>query len=454
MRNAVIVGGGIAGLFTSKVLSKHYDHVTLIERDEYPADPGFRQGVPQSRQGHLLLGAGQQALTRFFPQLDQRIQDSGIASFEWGTRATPVKFPAGWAAETTTGIRSYALSRPWLEWGLRSEISEIDNITILSNMLHEDFVLNGDTVTGVVVKDRATNETRTINAELVVDVRGKRSDLPDWLENNGFERPHEEVVNSFLGYATCWFKEPEGFNEDWQAMAVLARPNDNFGRSALILRAEDNQWVVVVCGAAKDYPPTDEEGFWDFLKSLDAPELYHWARKGEAITPIFGYRDTYSRLYHFERVTKHPKGLIAMGDAVCCFNPVYGQGMSVIGQATMMLDDHLSQYGTVREAEFYKALNKSVQNAWLMSTGGDLVYPTTEGQRPNAINRLIQRYVDYLGNLMPYDTEVARSYIRVINMVDEPFVLLQPRFIWKTIRHALRRQQPRSTVNIAMPVEA
>ena len=49
-RRAVVVGGGLAGMLAARVLSDHFDAVTLLERDRFPESPAARKGLPQGRQ--------------------------------------------------------------------------------------------------------------------------------------------------------------------------------------------------------------------------------------------------------------------------------------------------------------------------------------------------------------------------------------------------------------------
>jgi NADPH-dependent 2,4-dienoyl-CoA reductase/sulfur reductase-like enzyme len=65
--HAIVIGGGMAGLLATRVLSERYQQVTLIERDRYPAEPIFRAGVPQGRHAHVLLAKGQALLEDLFP---------------------------------------------------------------------------------------------------------------------------------------------------------------------------------------------------------------------------------------------------------------------------------------------------------------------------------------------------------------------------------------------------
>lgn len=44
MKKAVVIGAGIAGLITARMLSDYYEEVYVIERDEFPTEPTNRQG--------------------------------------------------------------------------------------------------------------------------------------------------------------------------------------------------------------------------------------------------------------------------------------------------------------------------------------------------------------------------------------------------------------------------
>lgn len=65
----VILGAGIAGLLTARVLSEFYESVTVVERDVLPDGPEHRRGVPQGRHLHNLLSGGIQLIGELFPGL-------------------------------------------------------------------------------------------------------------------------------------------------------------------------------------------------------------------------------------------------------------------------------------------------------------------------------------------------------------------------------------------------
>ena len=70
-KHAVVSGGSMAGLLASRVLSDHFERVTLIERDALPARAEQRRGVPQGRHTHGLLASGRNVLEKFFPGISE-----------------------------------------------------------------------------------------------------------------------------------------------------------------------------------------------------------------------------------------------------------------------------------------------------------------------------------------------------------------------------------------------
>ncbi len=46
-RRAVVVGSGVAGLFSARVLADHFDDVVLIDRDDRPEGKSYALGVYQ-----------------------------------------------------------------------------------------------------------------------------------------------------------------------------------------------------------------------------------------------------------------------------------------------------------------------------------------------------------------------------------------------------------------------
>ena len=69
LRHVVVVGGSIAGLLATRVLSDHFEQVTLVERDTRARTPEPRKGVPQGRHPHALLLRGRAIFESLFPGL-------------------------------------------------------------------------------------------------------------------------------------------------------------------------------------------------------------------------------------------------------------------------------------------------------------------------------------------------------------------------------------------------
>jgi 2-polyprenyl-6-methoxyphenol hydroxylase-like FAD-dependent oxidoreductase len=130
---------------------------------------------------------------------------------------------------------------------------------------------------------------------------------------------------------------------------------------------------------------------------------------------------------------RFPDGLVVLGDAICSFNPVYGQGMTVAALQALALRECLRQ-GTIDLARrYFRAAAKPIGVAWQFAVGGDLSLPEVEGDRPLAV-RLSNKYVDRLQTIAETEHAVAEQFFRVIGLLDPPATLLYPRMLLRAAR--------------------
>jgi len=450
-RPAVVIGGSMAGLLAARVLADHFERVTVVERDRFPAEPAFRKGVPQARHVHVLLTRGSRALERLFPGVTAELAAAGAPAVDW-TADLAVLMRGGWHPRFPSGMVTRTCSRALLEWTIRRRVAARSNIRFLEACDVVDLLPDpsGAGVAGARLRWReapperlAPEEREALRADLVVDASGRDSRAPRWLGALGYPAPAETTINSFLGYATRWYRRPAGFAADWKALLLSAGPPEG-KRGGVILPVEGDRWFVTLTGGGRDYPPADEADFLAFARTLRAPTLYEAILGAEPLSPVYSYRRTENRLRHYERLPRWPEGFVVVGDAVCAFNPVYGQGMTVAALAAEALDACLAAQ-TARGGlaglapRFQRQLAKVNEPAWLLATGEDFRYRETEGGRPGWTARLLHRYMDHLLLAAAQDPAVHRVFIEVIQLLQPPRALARPSIALAVLRHAARR---------------
>lgn len=220
-------------------------------------------------------------------------------------------------------------------------------------------------------------------------------------------------------------------------------------RGGLILPMEHDRWVVNLSSSEKDYPPTDAEGFLEFAKSLRSPMLYHAIKDAKPISPIYGYRGTENRWRHYEKLDRLPAGVVALGDAVCAFNPIYGQGMTTAAISALILDQCLRQdgqnssqrpasYSTRLAQHFQRQLAQMLKTPWLMATSDDFRWEMTEGGQPNLVTRCMYRYMDQVMILATRQPGVCQTFANVIHMLQPPAALFQPNIVLGVLKQQFR----------------
>lgn len=430
--HAVVIGAGVAGLMAAGVLAARFDRVTIVDRDRLPAEPAFRAGVPQSRHLHGLLRGGLDVMERLHPGLESELVAAGAV------RLSGADFlrlsAAGWSKRFDSPAL-VAASRELIEWTVRRRVLGCTNVYVLDG--HEAIGLiastDGTDVVGVQLRGRRTFAITPLYADLVIDASGRNSKAPDWLEALGYGRPRETVINSFLGYASCILAIPERFAADWKIVMIGDKP-PAMPRAGILAPIEGNRWMVTLGGYARDYPPVDREGFLEFARSLRSDVIYRAIRDAKPLSRISGFRATTNRRRHLEQMPRWPERFVVVGDGACAFNPIYGQGMSVAAKTAAALQSALEECDRIG---FARRMQRSVARAgtaaWVIATGADVRYPTTEGRHLRAVDRVIQGYLDRVIEASMQDAVVNDAFRRVVNLVDAPAALFRPAVAWRTL---------------------
>lgn len=442
-QHAIVIGGSMAGLLAARVLSDHFARVTIIERDRLPAEPEFRNGTPQARHVHVLMQQGQRILDQLFPGLIQELAARGAVHTDvtndllWLT-------PAGWTPRHVSGLEMLCASRTLIEWGVRTRVLGLANVSVLTETDVQGLLASSDgaMVAGVQIRPRnpageADDATQMVAADLVIDASGRNSRMPEWLTALGYQPPQESLVNAYLGYASRVYEPPANFHGQWKAFYVQSAP-PNHPRGGLIFPLEGGKWLVSTIGSGASRPPTDEAGFDTFIHSLRSPLFALALQKAKPLSPVYGFGNASNQWRHYERLNRYPDRLIVLGDALCAFNPVYGQGMTIAALEAMKLGECLAQARrgdlTNVTRTVQKGLATLVSGPWTMATGEDCRYPDVEGVTISLSTRVMHWYMDRIMALTTHDEEVHTLFTQVIHMVKPPTSLFHPRILWRVLR--------------------
>jgi 2-polyprenyl-6-methoxyphenol hydroxylase-like FAD-dependent oxidoreductase len=423
-------------MLAARVLSDHFDHVTLLERDRFSETPAARKGLPQGRHVHGLLERGRAAMERFLPGLTAELVRAGAEPLDW-TRDIAWMSPYGWYVRFPGDLRQLACTRDLIDWAVRRRVAALSNVRIHQGAPVAGLILgpgDGSRVAGVRIRPRRVDtEFERVGAELAADLvvvaDGRNSRLPEWLTAVGYDPPEETVVNSFQGYASRFYRPPAEFEPSWKGLYIQQAPPGD-PRGGLVGPVEGGRWLASLVGGDGDYPPTSEAGFLAFARSLRSPALYEAIAGAEPLSPIAGQRATENRQRHYDHLRRFPDGVVAVGDAVCAFNPVYGQGMTAAALGAEVLDRWLreesSPHAPGRGRVFQRRLARATAAAWQLSSAADYRFRATEGPPQSRLARLSGGYVDRVMRAATSRPWVRRRLTEVLHLLRPPSALFGP----------------------------
>jgi 2-polyprenyl-6-methoxyphenol hydroxylase-like FAD-dependent oxidoreductase len=443
---AVVLGASMGGLLAARVLADFFETVTVVERDVLPDGPATRRGVPQGRHVHVLLARGAQILDEFFPGfLNQLVADGAPVWDDGELPKLHLSFGghemlrSGKLALEPKALAVYMPSRPFLECHVRRRLQAIKNVTILGG--HDAVELNStadrNRVTGVRVINRDGGAERELIADVVMDARGRGAHTPAFLDSLGYGRPVEDHIVMHTTYVSQLLRIPQGTLKE---MLVDIGPAPGRPTGMFLTGYENDTWIFTVFGMVGHEPPRDLAGMLSFAQEYCPAHLIAAVRAAEPIGEVAHHRMPSSQWRRYDKMPRLPDGLLVCGDAICSFNPIYGQGMTVAALDAAALRDCLRCGGTDLPRRYFRASAKPIGVAWQMVAGSDLTVPGVAGRRSRSM-RVTTRLVDWALTACESDPVVAARFFKVNGLIDPPIRLLHPVFVYRAAVANLRRRR-------------
>lgn len=453
--HAVVLGGSMAGLVAARALADFFETVTVVERDPLPdalrSQRAARRGVPQGRHLHGLLARGAQVIEELFPGILEELVCNGAQYFDGRDLSKWYQNLGGHPmvrSGSAASITAYLVNRPFLEDHVRARVRSMPGVTLLDE--HDVVALTATPdhhrITGARVVNRRTSEDSTLTADLVVDATGRGARTPFWLDSLGYGRPLEEHVVVHVTYMSQVLSmPPDALHElGFVVGFVPGRP-----RGLGMLHCENDTWVFTVVGIAGREPPRDFAGMCEFVEDCAPAHMLAAVREARPVGEPARHRMPSSQWRRYDKMRRFPDGLLVIGDAICSFNPIYGQGMTVAALEASALRDCLSRGAHDLARRFFRAAAGPIRQAWQLSTNPDLNLPEIDGA-PTLLARLLGRYIDRVLTAAEYDAVAVNEFARVTSLVNPPSRLLRPGIMWRAARASERRRpdQPGGAVGV------
>ncbi|WP_051367691.1 FAD-dependent oxidoreductase [Hamadaea tsunoensis] len=432
---AVVLGASVAGLLAARVLADVFESVIVVDRDELPVAAVPRRCVPQGEHGHGLLARGYEALEELFA-------DFAADTVALGGIPVDIQRDTLWISDgnqlrgAESGLRGLCLSRPAIEGYIRERVAALPGVEIRAG--HEAVGLlstpDGTRVTGARIQPLG-GAVEELAADLVVDATGRGNRGPTWLAELGYEPAAEERVDAHMVYVTREFRRTPGASP-YAALVQAPWPGQPFGVVAIAVEGDRWQVTLLGCGPGITLPAELDE-FVAFTGRLPDPRVHEILANAEPIGEPHRMRLPVSVRRRYEDARRLPEGLVSTGDAVCAFNPAYGQGMTVAAAEALTLRDCLAKGVAGLPQRFYRKAAKLIDTPWEIAVGGDLRFEHVLGPRTRK-TAFINAYIGKVHRAAVGDAVVGRAFLRVANLMAAPPSLFAPGIVARVLRGSRR----------------
>ncbi len=427
LQHAVVVGASMAGLLAARVLSEYAEEVSVVDRDTLAEVPGHRRGVPQDRHTHVLQPRGLRTLEGLFPGFAAGLQDDGAVVLDDLAQMHFCALGRTFSSGPHPRALTLLATRELIEHRVRAAVLGDPRVRLRQGTRVSGLVQDASSrrVRGVALA--TLSEQLEVPADLVVDASGRGTRVDEWLATLGGRR--SAVVEQPVGvrYATQLVRmSPDAVPQH----LVVVGPRPGRRRGFYLPRYQDGLRMVTVMGYGADSPAPTREALLAWTAELAPAGVAAAVRAAEQLGPVAGYRYPASRRRRLAAPGVLPEGLVVLGDALCTFNPIYGQGMTVAACEAVALGAALAA-GTERLPErFQAAADRIADQAWEVSVPADR---GILGLHQPIRARIEQQFLGRLLDRARHDPATAVAVLDVLTMNRTKQSLVRPGPIYQAL---------------------
>jgi 2-polyprenyl-6-methoxyphenol hydroxylase-like FAD-dependent oxidoreductase len=437
---AIVIGGSFAGALAARVLADKYEQVFIVERGDPPEKVLPRRNVPQAHHVHLLLQRGKLAIDRLFPGFFSELEQLGatVADLSRDIRWLHCDI---WKERFSTDIFAHYCSRSLIDHVIWRRICALSNITYIPHTKVTGLVAKNGAVDGVqcITGDRH----HSLMGDLVVEASGRGSQAALWLSEIGYPDTPMSTVKASLGYASRIYRRLPEFAEEWKVLLIFPRlPASR--RMGVISPIEGDRWMVTTGGWFDAFPNPVEDEFLNYLHGLPSREIYDVVRRAEPLSDIATYRMPGGLRRHFEQMPSWPARFLVIGDAVCSFNPLYSQGLTICAMEAEFLlsslDRLLADKGSSRICqEIMSAFSHIVEQPWEQAKNEDMRFPEMGGS-PSFALQVRHWYMTKIAEVSAHHRGTLVALLRAINLAEGGNQLFKPHMIARVLGLSLQQK--------------
>ena len=326
---------------------------------------------------------------------------------------------------------TYSLTRPLLELTLRNQVARLTNVNVRGGCRILNIIAEPGTGAATDICYRTSEgKLETLHADLIIDASGNGSLTLEFLKATRRRLPEETSIGVNMHYASA-LVEDVVIKDDYKvAYTFPDAPEDT--RGGLLMPGENGTYQLVLISRFEHIPPIRESEFRSFARMLWTPTIFDAIRNAKFLTGISPASFKQSKWRHFAQVSDFPRGLLPIGDAICRFNPVYGQGMATAARQASLLFELLGRSTgdllSTLALDFLTKTEEIIADPWAMSALPDFIYPETTGVRPKNFEELLN-FQKGLSRLAARDADVfemlvnVRNLLKPLNALEDPSIV-------------------------------